>query len=634
MTENNEIKQLEKNIKQANKEYYNGRPSVGSSSTKTTYTDEQFDKMLNRLHQLDPTNKLLKKVGDKPTKNKVELPVFMGSLEKVQTEKKLQTKIQLITQKYETQEFCISDKLDGISALYLSKEQKLYTRGDGTIGQDISFALPYIQGIPKLTFGKNETKDVLVRGELVITHNDYNTYLSENNTHPRNIVSGALHSKTPNKNILQYIQFVAYENITMSSHMKQSKQLEFLQNKGFKTPHYTTMQTDDRLYNVLHDYLQNRHNVSQYPIDGLVIMINTPYEHSSKTTPPYGFAFKLSQQEQARKTTTVENIQWNPTKTGKFVPTIAVKPVTIGGVEVSKITGHNAQYVVSNQIGKGTVIEIIRSGDVIPKVENVIEPQEPTMPDTYQWKGVDIFTTDHTNEQIVRQLQHFVNKLNMKGLQQKSLEKIVNNGCDTIYDLLQIREDTLQSLFGPKQGKTIYTNIQKLYDKQHEYANLMVASQPFPEDIIGVKTIRTIQTVYPEPHRKDDLTQDDLQEIEGIGSTIAECFIAGIPKFKEFLEKTELEYYIPDSLQQEATENSRPLVGSALKNAKIVITGQKNKELKNFIEENGGEISDTVSKKTTAVIINQQQDRTTKIQQANKFDIPIYTIEQFYTEYK
>lgn len=607
-----EVKRLEAEIERANKEYYTG------DATTITYTDKEYDEMINKLHSLDPKNSMLKKVGHRPQQNRVELPYTMGSLQKAQTEKDITNKIQNLSKRYNTFELCISDKLDGISALYMPKNKKLYTRGDGKIGQDVSWAVQRIQNLPS-----SPSNVQAVRGELVISHTSFQQHLSDRGANIRNLVSGTMNSKVPDKEVIKHVKFIAYELLDPSS-VPQCEQFERLNKAGFECAPYEKATVKDTTYQTLSQHYQERLNNTIYPIDGIVITVNAPYEQSSTSTSPYGFAFKLSQQEQARATTTVKEIQWNPSRMGKLVPTIHIDPVYLGGVQVSSITGHNAQYVISNRIGKGACVEFIRSGDVIPKIEAVKTPSDPEMPNTqYEWRGPDIYTVQETDEQSVRQMQHFLNALNVKGIQRKSLQRIVSEGYDTIYDLLSIDEDTLKTLFGENQGAQMYQTIRGLYEHDHEYAQLMNAAQPFPDGGIGVKIIRTIQKAYPEPH-KYQLTQRHISSIEGIGTKTAEQFIAGLPQFQEFLERSQLPYYVP----QEESE------GGKMQDMKVVITGKRSQELRDFIEARGGTITDSISNTTSVLVNNGQSQTTTKITKARNLDIPVYSQDELYNAFR
>jgi NAD-dependent DNA ligase len=223
------IERLVKILEYCTYQYYQlGKPVI---------SDDIYDILLDVLKDRDPTNNYLKQVGNKITKNKkkVNLPYYMGSLDKIKMDSKA-------LDKWNTQfkgPYITSDKIDGVSALYYydskNKTSYLYTRGNGNIGQDISFLLQSINT------KHNYKKDIYVRGELIISKKDFIT-LKENTDanlkNARNTVAGIVNSKPSNynKKIAQFIQFVAYE--IMNIKLIYDQQLKLLDKIKFKTPYH------------------------------------------------------------------------------------------------------------------------------------------------------------------------------------------------------------------------------------------------------------------------------------------------------------------------------------------------------------------------------------------------------------
>ena len=123
---------------------------------------------------------------------------------------------------------------------------------------------------------------------------------------------------------------------------------------------------------ILQEYLKLRKVNSKYDIDGIVIYNNQEYKIPKLRNPKYVFAFKMDFDEQ-KVNTEVLDVEYNASKDGLLIPRLLVKTVKIGNVNISKVTGHNGRFIINNKIGPGTIIELIRSGDVIPKVNNVIK---------------------------------------------------------------------------------------------------------------------------------------------------------------------------------------------------------------------------------------------------------------------
>lgn len=191
-------KDIENIIQKANYYYYN--------TDKPLFSDNIYDIIYNYLESIDPNNPILFNIGSTIKKNKKELlPCFMGSLNKIKDEKMLKN----WTNKYK-EIYMISDKLDGVSGMIYIKNKdnvKIYTRGNGVNGQNISYLKNFIIGIPKII---NED-EIIVRGEFIIKKKVFEKNSTKTNL--RNIVSGLINSKIPDLNIINKLEFIAYELI-------------------------------------------------------------------------------------------------------------------------------------------------------------------------------------------------------------------------------------------------------------------------------------------------------------------------------------------------------------------------------------------------------------------------------------
>jgi NAD-dependent DNA ligase len=203
--------------------YYNTGDTTG-------FTDTQYD-ILNDIIKNDPKYKITTGSKIRHNDNKVSLPIYLGSMDKIKPEdSKVLTRW---INKNKSSEYIIESKLDGISCLLILKNNKinLYTRGDGYEGSDISFLNQYIKNIPK----KNKI-DITVRGELIIKQDIFNVKYKKEYSNPRNMVSGLINSKKFNQGLLD-IEFIAYEIIS-SDILKPSLQLSFLKENNFKIVDY------------------------------------------------------------------------------------------------------------------------------------------------------------------------------------------------------------------------------------------------------------------------------------------------------------------------------------------------------------------------------------------------------------
>ena len=170
---------------------------------------------------------------------------------------------------------------------------------------------------------------------------------------------------------------------------------------------------------------------------GFIVISDDIYPRETSGNPKHAFAFKNNIMYVQ---TTVKNVLWNPSKHSVLKPQVEIEPVDIGGTTVTFATGHNAKYIVNNKIGPGSVIEITRSGDVIPFITNVIEPGKVVYPnDKYEWNstGVDFVLLEDNPKVISKKLLYFCQTMNFKGIGEATTNKLVENGVGNISKLLK-----------------------------------------------------------------------------------------------------------------------------------------------------------------------------------------------------
>ena len=493
------VKELEKLITYLSDQYYNGVEIVN---------DQEFDKYVDLLKQKDKNNKVLKFIGAPIRDNieKVKLPLWLGSLDKVKPETR---ELALWLERYPG-EMVISDKLDGISALleYNEGDISLYTRGNGSVGQDISYLLPYLT-IPICK------ENFYVRGELIIKKNIFEKKYSKEFPKARSVVSGVVNAKKPNPDILKDIDFLAYEYHTPMNKLDMSEQLELLGNKKFNVVNHTIKNNIDT--SQLIKYLSTRREKSIYEIDGLVLTNNQSYNRNTSGNPKYAVAFKVNEKG---KLTTVLAVEWQASKHGILIPRLKFEPLIIDGDTVQYCTAFHANFIRDNKIGKGSKIRVVKSGDVIPYVTEVVESTKASFPNLdYEWNEseVDIFLVKVNDEVLIRQLLNFFKVLEIDGVNEGIIKKLVNANYKDINSIYHASQaDFLQlAQFKEKSANKLYDNIHKVLDHEINLAALMSASLVFGfgfgvrENRNGAKNFST--NIRIEQH----LTLEELVLVEG-----------------------------------------------------------------------------------------------------------------------
>jgi DNA ligase (NAD+) len=622
---------------------------------KPIMTDAEYDILHEYIEKRYPQNPALENVGATVEKNKAVLPYEMWSMDKIKPDSNA---LDEWKKKY-TGPYVISCKLDGVSGLYTTEgpKPKLYTRGDGRVGQDISYLIPFLK-LP-------EDKNIVIRGEFVIKKDIFNQKYEKTFANARNLVAGIANAKTLDKRIYD-VDFVAYE-IIKPDQLQPSKQMSILstmnvivvQNKNF------TDITNESLSTILQDWRQNY----MYEIDGIIVSNDRIYPRISGN-PDHSFAFKMVLSDQIAETHVV-GVEWNASKDGYLKPRVRLDPVKLGGVTIEYATGFNAEFISKNRIGVGAIVKIIRSGDVIPYIKEVTAPAEHTMMPTvpYRWNDthVDILLENIEDDEEVREklITAFFKTLSVDGIGPGNVKKMIHAGFDSIPKILHMKEEDFLKVggFQLKTAQKLQENIRAAIDRA-TVVDLMVASNKFGRGF-GNKKIELIMESYPDVLKPEERKVDRIAAISGMSRVSAKDFVDHIPQFFDFMRECGLEEklmqkismtpHLDQSKKPDQPENSvlpdeqpaqtgilstiynmfvkpkdidtsHPLYGKT-----VVISGftDKNKELENKLKYVGAKLGSSVSKKTAALVVKSEDEHTGKWLAAKENDVPIFTLDKF-----
>lgn len=631
----NEVKKskLEKILRELSHHYYNTKVPLVS--------DNVYDILFNVFKERFPKSTLLKEVGASISKDKVKLPFPLGSLEKIKpdTEALPQWK-----KKYKGP-YVLSDKLDGASALlYKDKDGylKLYSRGDGYNGQDISHLITYVFSNDFLENSKMPN-DTAVRGELIISKNNFKK-IEKEYKNARNTVSGLVNSKTYSKklNVAKITEFVAYALIHPRKIM--SNQMKLLKQYKFEVVDYVIKKqiTNEGLSK---RFLERR-DKGKYKIDGIVVIdSNKSYSHVGGN-PHFGFAFKqvLTDHKAEAK---VLDIEWDVSMDGYLKPVVIIETVKFDDVEVKRVTAHNAKYVKDNVLGPGSTIELIRSGDVIPYINTVLTPSasgSPKLPTgnfTWNKNKVDIITTDVelVLDIKAKRMDHFFKMAKVKDISIGIIKKLVEYGITDVVAFLEADYDDIVENVA-KVGKTMINKIvNNLKNKLKEInlPRLMAASHEFGRGF-AYKKIKAVTDEIPdilELNLKKKELIEKVDDIDGFDEITATQFVEGIEKFKKFYERLRKQINLPKLNLTEQKKNNKNKK-NRFEGMKIVFTGFRNEAWEELIEEEGGKVSGSVSKNTNIVVYTEEKSKFKKAKELIKkgHDIKLFTPAKFSKEFK
>jgi len=339
----------------------------------------------------------------------------------------------------------------------------------------------------------------------------------------------------------------------------------------------------------------------------------------------------------------VIDVLWEASKSGYLKPRVRIEPIRLGGVTIEYATGFNGKFIEENKIGIGAIIQIIRSGDVIPHIKAVTTPAEKAkMPEAaYHWTDthVDIVLDNISEDVTVREknITAFFTTLQVDGLSSGNVKRIMKSGFDTIPSILKMKKTNYATIAGFKDKM-----IDKIADgietkvKSATLIDIIVASNLLGRGL-AEKKIRPILEAQPQILISQDTNEIKIQKlraIPGIGPENANSFVVNIPAFLAFLKECGLEDKLENPIQvrentMKQIDTSNPFYGKH-----IVMTKTRDATVIEKIKTSGAVLDDNIGKNTNILIVKSKDDVSNKTKYANEHNIPIMTPEEFIEKYK
>lgn len=632
--------------------------------------DDTFDALEDLLRERDPKHMFFAQIGApvRAGTDAVDLPFFMPSLDKITTDEADPSRVKKLLKAYKKQfedtdtskqRFVVSVKLDGVSGLLYKNRKgkfKLYTRGDGAHGQDITHLLKFLVS-PKVQAAI--PNDTAIRGEIIMSKVKFEQIRDGKNIIARNLVSGVVTSKTVDIQKAKRLDFVTYQIISPDT-MTVQEQFEALHSYGLLTAYYDVMTYDDLTVKELTKEFHRSREEDIYPADGVVIVDNSrPYPVPTNLEyPAYARAFKTLAKDQEGVTTVIK-IRWKTSKNGLIKPTILVETLQLPGVDIRRATAFNAAFVVEHQLGPGAIVSIKRSGDVIPKITKVLEPspEGPQLPEgkegrdwTWTPSHVDIKLLDvDTDDVKIQEIVHFFKELKVKGISEGVVTKLVESGLDTIFAILKAPQERITNI--PGLGMSAYTKLHDGLDaalKNVSLAQLITSTHTLGTGV-GKRKVDVILAMYPNFIHEDWIRdprrlREHLMRVEGFGEKMTASVVAGMENMLKFLRKlgklVDLEPILhPDETVRGGGDDDHdggrsddgdigagPSSNAAADTStcdqyvqgRVVLTGFRDEAISKYVKACGGQTADNVSGNTTLVIYNDKGFGTGKFTKAEQ----------------
>lgn len=546
----------------------------------------------------------------------------------------------------------LSWKMDGLTVVFTYNQgnlQKAVTRGNGVVGEVITNNARVFDNVPlKIPY----QGELTLRGEAIITYSEFKKINSEiedvdaRYKNPRNLCSGSVRQLNNEITAKRHVRFYAFslvkaEGVNFANSRQQ--QMEWLKDQGFEVVEYRVV-TSDTLDEAM-EYFATQIEHNDFPSDGLVALYDDiAYGDSLGRTakfPRNAFAFKWAD-EMAE--TTLEEIEWSPSRTGLINPVAIFTPVELEGSTVSRASVHNISIMRKLALGIGDRIKVYKANMIIPQIgENLTKSGVKDIPEicpacggkTVIEKVNDVESLYCRNPECpakaIKGFTLFVSRdaMNIDGLSEATLEKFIARGFirdfGDIFEIDRYKDEIIQMEgFGEKSYENLIESLNRA--KKTELPRVLYALG-IPS--IGVANAKMIcKELGYDMEKIRHVSEEELAAIDGIGPVIAKSFA---DYFKKEGRQEKLDHLLSHLELGEAPKQKEEQIFHGMN---FVITGSvehfsNRKEVKEEIEKRGGKVTGSVTSKTNYLINNDTQSSSSKNKKAKELGIPIISEETF-----
>ena len=626
-------------------------------------SDLEFDKLMQQLKDLEAQHPELiradsptQRVGGKPREGFVKVPHSspMLSLDNTYSEEELrdwERRVHELSGRKDVDYVC-ELKLDGMSLALIYEEGKLVrgiTRGDGSVGEDVTLNVRTVRSVP-LSIPKEKLKkagipaDFEVRGELLMPTESFKKINEERErnglptfANPRNFTAGTVRQLDSNITAarrLDYFPYILLQN-GRTYFDRHSKTLEALHASGFKVnPNHKLVRSMDEVWAFIQQWEEKRDSLP-YEIDGIVIKVDrTSLQDELGFTgkaPRWAIAYKYAARGAVTK---LENVRWQVGRTGKLTPVAELTPVAIGGTTVRNATLHNLDEIERLGVKIGDWVRVERGGDVIPKVVEVDKEhprgrKEIEAPEKCPVCGTKVVRTEgevdyrcvnaNCPAKLRETILHFASRgvMNIDGMGDALVNQLTERGLvKNVADIYKLTKDDLLSLerMGDKSAQNILDEIENSKKLPLERVIYGLGIR-----MVGERTAQFLAEHFGSMEALESAGVEELQDVNEVGPRIAESIaeffgIAANRKLVERLREAGLK------LTGQKKQRGTKLVGKT-----FVLTGTlahfTRDEAKKMIEDAGGKVTGSVSKKTDYVVAGT--DAGSKLDKAKELGVHV-----------
>ena len=630
----NRISELSRLVKKYQDSYYNGEAEI---------SDADFDKLWDELKELDPANPVFQKVGaDSGNFPKAKHIMPMGSQEKAANPEQFLA----WTQNHKYDEYLVEYKLDGASLELQYKNGELVravTRGDGTVGDEITENARKMQGVKSALYDKKLEKvdfTGAVRGEVIMKHEIHEKYYSDK-ANCRNAANGLMKRKDGSGS--ENLTLICYDALSTAGEnpfKDEEEKVAWLSSVGFNTSPLKICKTPDDVISYRAEVMEIRKNLD-YDIDGLVIKerkINM--DDAWRARPDRQIAFKFSLEEAV---TTLRNIEWSESG-ATYTPIALFDAVQLNGTTVQRASLANPDTMRKLNVKIGSKIVVVKRGEIIPKVESVVpeEENQETLPVVYPETcsvcgtklvddGARLYCPNKKcKKRVLHQIQKWISVVDIRDFGDALIRSLFESGevasISDIYNLTVeklaphfLNEESLESRKDSLGAKKVYESIQN-----HRKMSLPVFVAGFDIEGLGETMIQKIADAgFNTLEKILAATEEDIANVYGFAEITARDLVQGLGENREEML----------SLTQSGTIILENATEGLLSGKSFCFTGElktmKRADAENLVKQNGGSCKSSVTKDLSYLVTNDTESGSSKNKKAAQYGIPIINEEEF-----
>lgn len=641
----NKMKEL---IAQINKHNYNyyvlDNPTISDSEyDKLYYSLVDLEKENNFILPFSPTQRVGDTILEGFQKRKHEVNLY--SLNKVRDYADLESWVNDMNRLTGGTEFSVEYKFDGLQLVIEYNNGEFVcatTRGNGSIGEDVSAQVKTIKTVPLSIEYKGR---LIVQGEGMMTNRafeQYNKNAEEKLKNPRNAVAGAIRNLDPKETAKRNLDYFCYSVLLCEGKQFDTQQEvhKFLTEQGFQTGSFfkmcsTTKDIIDKIEQV--DKIKNDLDIL---IDGMVVKINNIEKREeigfTAKYPRWAVAFKFEAQEVS---TMLNDVVWQVGRSGRVTPIAELEPVELAGATISRATLNNVDDIKKKGVYLNSRVFVRRSNEVIPEIMGIAEKYEnskeiicpdycPCCKKPLMQKGPLLFCTNHLGckDQVVDRISHFASRdaFNIEGFSVKTATAIYDNlGVRKLSDIFKLEKQDLLKLdkFKDKKAENIVSSIEK---SKHIDLYRFLYSLGIAE--VGVKTAKELAKHFGSFENIMNAEEKEILQVDDVGEIIANNIYTF---FRDEYNISEIESLFQSGVEINEIKRSETL-NENFAGKTVVLTGtlsRARKEIEDLIESLGGKTASSVSSKTDYVLAGENAG--SKLDKAKSLGIKILSEEDF-----